>query len=816
MALRICFVTNEMHPVAPGGIGRLMYNFAQDNAAKHHGAEIHYLFPESELHHKAQLETHLKGLGHIHFCGELESSQRNFARALKFVRKDDWNFERIYNTSLQYMFGLQRVQRELGFGFDIIEFPDFGGWSFATIQAKACGLDFLNTRIAVRLHSSMGLICHYERFYHAPSEYLAAAFDQERYCLKHADIIAAHLQTIGDRNADHYSLGADWRAKIRIEFPPILLDEVLTAPAASPDDEPVFVFSSRLQPFKRPDMFINAGTRFLRLNPSVKAQFLLISYGWDEDYIGYLANLIPIEFSSRIVIKRNVSAAERREILGRGIIVIPSDYESLCLFAYESALLGRPVILGRHCEAFANGPRWQEGKNCLFFDDDFVGLAETMLKALSWAPTEPVNTQPDLPYWAAPAAGPAARPPEKASPTVRIIAMSDGNSRSLSDFCFRISRTRTEGAAVTVMLPNRRLAERTVFTAMIAGFGWNAAFCSGGKIRPAEIQRLVQDIDEDIVVFLPQEYDLYPDFIKIGLRCMARNPNLAIFGTHLFLADEEGVVNGLALFAGELPSLAMQRASVCPLACMIRRSHVLARPFDERARDLWLETFCRETVLAGGEAIIAPTASVICHTQPALMRSNRLVDATLRDDTGLAAGMVARLMSAGTNSGTATWVDNPSLVLAGDDLAAITRILPTELRSDWNPVTFKRDAGAALVHPLKHTLVVGHLQFNLRAKPLRVECLIKNAHRDNMGFEAAISLRQEPLSPDAIRGLQTHGIPKDEWTDWHFFTPESARPISVPSANIFRGPCHLYIATRVRPGADDHFAWAILESVKIF
>src|SRR6202022_758427 len=82
------------------------------------------------------------------------------------------------------------------------------------------------------------------------------------------------------------------------------------------------------------------------------------------------------------------------------ILVIPSEFESLCLLAYEGRLLGSKLILNRKCLAFGAEPQfWEEKKDCLFFEGDFISLADTMRQALDWNPEFNAFPESPSPYW---------------------------------------------------------------------------------------------------------------------------------------------------------------------------------------------------------------------------------------------------------------------------------------------------------------------------------------------------------------------------------------------------------------------------------
>ena len=195
--------------------------------------------------------------------------------------------------------------------------------------------------------------------------------DLERNLLERADLVVGHFPGIAARNAEFYRFGPEWCGRVHIEFPLLTRDEldgeeIRLNPSA--DGDPSFIFSSRLQPFKRPDLFINAAIGFLEATPEYTGAFRLVSYGWDQDYIRYLKDLISPTWTNQIIIIDKVAAEERQRFLRQSIVVVPSDYESLCLFAFEASILGQKVILNRRCEAFGSFERWIDGDNCLFFD----------------------------------------------------------------------------------------------------------------------------------------------------------------------------------------------------------------------------------------------------------------------------------------------------------------------------------------------------------------------------------------------------------------------------------------------------------------
>src|ERR1700722_3050900 len=92
-----------------------------------------------------------------------------------------------------------------------------------------------------------------------------------------------------------------------------------------------FLFSARLQPFKRPDLFIRAAVRFLDEHQDADNLFQVSSYGWDDNYIDWLKRLVPERWERSILFLEGPTQRERADLILDNILVIPSDFESCCL-----------------------------------------------------------------------------------------------------------------------------------------------------------------------------------------------------------------------------------------------------------------------------------------------------------------------------------------------------------------------------------------------------------------------------------------------------------------------------------------------------
>src|SRR5690606_16022412 len=145
----ICFVTNELYPLGPGGIGRMLHNFARHNEAMGAPAEIHFLVPPELLASRPDASMLLAGtfdgLAQVHVCPDLASRPDLLPQLPSRAGAHPWTLEWHQAESYRYYQGLLAAGRRRGAPFDIIEFPDFGGWAVASIEAKRAGLAFAQT-----------------------------------------------------------------------------------------------------------------------------------------------------------------------------------------------------------------------------------------------------------------------------------------------------------------------------------------------------------------------------------------------------------------------------------------------------------------------------------------------------------------------------------------------------------------------------------------------------------------------------------------------------------------------------------------------
>jgi glycosyltransferase involved in cell wall biosynthesis len=825
----ICFVTNELYPLRKGGIGRMLYNFARQNAVAGFPAEIHFLVPP-DLVATSEDETRLRGaldgLATIHVAVPLHQLPDTEAHLFDRASFTPWSLGLLVSTSYRYYRALLMIQQDRGAPFDFIEFPDFGGWGLASIEAKRAGTAFQSTVLAARLHSTQGMIARAERFFD-PSEWSGVLMDSERHLLSHADLIVGHVQSIIDANAAHYDLRDRWQGRTVLEFPPILLEEAELRPAIEvpPSDVHDFIFSSRLQPFKRPDIFIRAAIGFLEKHPDHAGVFRLVSYGWDRSYIDWLQRLVPASLADRILFITDATETQRSAYLARSIVVVPSDFESLCLFAYEAGQLGRPVLLNARCAAFGDNPRWRDGENCLLFDGTAAALVAAMERALNWQPTDTVSVAVDAPYWVNPAhrapASPAPDPGTRASISVVFTGIVER-----ADFRVHLMRAAFLEAALdiggrdelVVLLPHGLFAPDAPEIAALTARGWTVMWTPEGEECPEAFGARLAALGGDCVMVYPLGYDIDSDYVLDGLRTMHLQPDLAIFGAHVAVDDtESGQLDALRAYGGEMPSHALTTSRIAPVPSLMRRSLLARRQFDPRAGKFWFDVFLRDCAIDGEPILIAPRLAANLSGPAALTAGTTgKVTAGVMDRAGLRAGLSARLLAFDTGQESEDFHSDVH-VIAGNALAAAGRLRPTHPPYDWNPVQFVPAHDGLMVHPLQASpLTIAALSMP-PGRFRHVVARIRNVNDQNDGVEAAVACVPQGLDDNWVLSVLEGRIgdprrfPMSNWTPLGI---GQADALSLSVQGVGPG-ARLFLMARLPENAREHMAQLVFERIAL-
>lgn len=831
----ICFVTNELFPLGPGGIGRMLYNFAIYNRDNGFPVEIHYLL-DPELVDNADSLTTLQqafdGLATLHIARPLQEVSGYFAALMDRAIHQHWTLGRLVAVSYQYMEGLIEAERAIGNSFDVIEFPDYGGWGHASIEAKRAGIHFDNTIISVRLHSTQGILTRAERFT-PPALWGAVLIDAERHLLAHADLVIGHNRKIIDFTAEHYDLVERWKTRSILEFPPILLEDYEQNTEATKNqklDTTNFIFSSRLQHVKRPDLFIRAAIAFIEKHPTYYGVFRLVCGGWDQEYITSLEAIVPPDLTERVLFIKDATATERVSYIADSIVVITSDFESLCLFAFEASNMRRKIILNKKCPAFAPGGAWEHEKNCLLFDGTVDDLVKTLEKSIDWMPSEQATITPDIPYWAEPTlinTNTSAYPAED-RPEVSISVACFGfesrehfwqhfNKIIFQEHVLNLENKKDE---IVFFLPRSLFQPGGREESQLLKRGWRAVFTSGWSECPEMLHKRFTELTRDCILLYPYGYELNSHYLIRGRETMTRDQTCTVFGGQVELFDPRyGFSDELRIYGGEMPSLALISSRIAPRISLLRRSLLQRHGFDARAGDLWLQVFFRECAIARESMIIAPmvagSADPFDHLRP---ETTKRIAAGIFDSMGIKAGLSPRLLAI-EPSIIPTESDMRPHVIDGESLASLRRIHPTGRPRNFEPVVYLPPHWGTMIHPLNSELVLAEID----APPFRmshIEINFHNIRAENQGIEAAIACVSRSLSAEKLLpalSTQTEQLPRGvSRSGWVHLAPLAHSTCSLAVNGSSRGDERIVILSRLPENADEAFAHLIVDRIVIW
>ncbi len=585
---KVCLVTDELFPFTEGGIGRIVYNLIEDSLRREAPVELHLLLPSFAPMKAEDVEAHFDRKVTVHVAVERPLWEQGFDEGGVYPPPGAFTDTVWHAHSMELMLHLRRLAAK-GVHFDVIEFPDYRGLSFCTSQEKLLGGAFLQTEVAVRLHSTAGILAPYERT--LPSRDQFGQFELERKALYDADRVIAHIPGIAELNRDFYGFAEAWLEKVVEEFPPVTKKpEQAHAPF---NGEPDLLFVTKLQSVKRPDLFVRGVSMFMRRCPQYGGRAVFACHAPDESYLASIKAHVPADLRGRFVFAGATQDREAR--MARGIVVIPSDFESLNLTAYEAAAVGARLVLNGCCPAFAPGTPFVDGLNCHTFDGSVEGLAEALEKAWRTPAASPVEWTVAVPYWeSAPlrAVPPARLVPGKLPrvsilitnynlgrflpetlasvgaadyPELEVVLVDDASTEAFDHEVLRlIERTSSAGAAPV------RLVRNVVNRGLPASRNIGLRAATGDYILPLDADDCIN-----------------PSFIRMAVEALERHPefDIVVPSTGYFDSDEaleQRRFCDFALFIGDCPSLGMVANRLSSATSLMRRSLFEHFQYNER------------------------------------------------------------------------------------------------------------------------------------------------------------------------------------------------------------------------------------------
>ncbi|MEZ2309414.1 glycosyltransferase [Paraburkholderia sp. RCC_158] len=572
------FVTTELYPFTHGGIGRAIGNMLATSTAGDLAetavvwagdeldvARFSAVYPQVKLVLASRLNYELVDEDGISYPPEWAFTNT------------EWHWR-----SVSAMQGLKRLAREAGEP-RYVEFPDWGGLGFASVQEKLLGRAFSNSVLAVRLHTTDSLLATVDS--RPVDKHLLAIHDLERKTLADCDRIVMQLPAVGEAVRRFFGFSeADWRGRACLHAPPVLLDSGDTAlRSVQADSDTAIIFPSKIQHLKRPELFVRGACGFLRGNTQYRGSIVFAAHS-TEIYETRIQRMIPPDLSDRFIFLRNASPVERQALISRSICVTTSLFESFCLSAYEASLAGGICVLNSENPAFGEQSPWVDGVNCYKFDGRAEGLAQALTRAFAGPALSVVQVPQDPAPWTLPATA------------VATTATNEDTERPL----------------VSVVVPHYNLGDYLPRTldSILASTYENLEIlvvddCSTDKISRLAVSRLesigerlrivrnamnvglaatrnvaVTNARGEFVLTLDADDLISPSFIELAVKALQRNPThdfVVPQAGFFFDADEAQIGTRIsfrdyAIFYGEARALGWHDNRFSTATCLARTS----------------------------------------------------------------------------------------------------------------------------------------------------------------------------------------------------------------------------------------------------
>ncbi len=256
---------------------------------------------------------------------------------------------------------------------EYVEFPDFGGLGFCTMQERRLQGFLADASLAVRLGTS-----HTARMNVEPMPRTLADLnlsDLERKCLRDCDVVIAPYEIVSDQAREFFAISKEeWDPRIVFHRPPRVVDLNAVAPTAVPafSAQPI-VFLNGAHRFERLDLFVRGVAGFMQKDLDFSGS-MIIATDLEESVKTQMAALLPEQIKKRFDCQGGIARADRIDLIRKSTVVLTSDFDPICIDAFEASLLGARLILNEKNVAFGVEGPWVDGVNCLKFDGSVSGL----------------------------------------------------------------------------------------------------------------------------------------------------------------------------------------------------------------------------------------------------------------------------------------------------------------------------------------------------------------------------------------------------------------------------------------------------------
>lgn len=588
----LVFVTMELSPFTAGGIGRVLHNMFVTMSEEDRTRAI-VLVVDAHVPPK-DFNSHFPGVRLLQVDTTQDPPRRRGGRHVP--PRSAFSDTRWHWRSACVMLALEKLAQKTP--IEYVEFPDWGGLGFCTLQERRLAGLLQQACLAVRLHSTHMVLLSAEA-HPIDSEGLNIC-DLERKCLRDCDRVVAQLPKIADTVREAMGFPADeWDHRVVVHAPPVVLSH--HPPAAetnSASSTQSLMFTSKIQRFKRPDLFVRGVSAYMRTHPAYHGQARLQAARPDPLYVEKIDALIPADLSGRFEQMPHLPSEAREAAIAKATVIVPSNYESFCLAAYEASLLGARVILNAQNPAFDETSPWRDGVNCFKFDGTARGLTAAIDRNFSWtAPLVPVRLRNDPWPWAGwqPPTFDSLAKPSTPEPLVSVVVAHHNLGRYLCEtldniLCIKhrnleivvVDDASTDPGSADVINMLARLDVRRLKVLRLPG---NVGLAAARNIG-------VQHAIGDYLLMLDSDDLIDPNFVARAVQALERCPEFDVVVTpaiyfpdgqspSLNSASDPSDASDYAVFTGEARSAGVLENRFSTATALFRRSVLERFRYDE-------------------------------------------------------------------------------------------------------------------------------------------------------------------------------------------------------------------------------------------
>ena len=365
---RICFVSYEIHPTTWGGCGVLLHNAARVLLSQGH--EVVFLLDIPAEHFHCFRDEHRLDLPHPENC---RAYHVDALCANTPLRENDfpglftWKAYR-FDFACRQVCALEHP--------DAVEFFDYCGVAHYALSAKAAGLDYRDTHLAVRLHNT----CEVMDVHEATKP---LSFDRYMlYALEHGALRLA--ETVLYPSPSYLKEGCrqyyePWFGRTECSQSPLVVRPQAAPPRSDAD---IALFFGRLFAWKGVDVFVDAAVAYLENPANPPLRFYLVGNDSGQppikapNYQAYLLRKIPARHCQSFVFTGWLDWNQMASLLPQVRFgVFPSYFESFCYALHEVYLAQIPVIVS---DMPGTKDFFRHEQNALLFDGSVEGLTRQM------------------------------------------------------------------------------------------------------------------------------------------------------------------------------------------------------------------------------------------------------------------------------------------------------------------------------------------------------------------------------------------------------------------------------------------------------